>query len=219
MRSRITAGPAGRHGFTLIELLVVIAIIAILAAILFPVFARARENARKSTCQSNIKQLALGVLQYAQDYDERLPRHCIQPAGADPSMWTGMVQPYVRNTGVTQCPSNPTPRNAARGCGGYGYNLSTLANGTAVGCGNRQLADIEKPAGLLMICESGDGTAATAWLGYWTRETDTADPSYLHPTGRHMEGSNVGFADGHVKWMRQSVIRETRGLWDSRYTQ
>ena len=74
------------RGFTLIELLVVIAIIAILAAILFPVFARARENARKSTCQSNLKQIMLGVLQYAQDYDERLPIYRWRNA-AIPSVW------------------------------------------------------------------------------------------------------------------------------------
>ena len=69
----------------------------------------------------NIRQLALGVLQYAQDYDERLPPHCIQPAGADPSMWTGMVQPYVRNTGVTQCSSNPILGTRPVDAGGYGY--------------------------------------------------------------------------------------------------
>jgi len=218
MRSRSSAVPPGRHGFTLIELLVVIAIIAILAAILFPVFARARENARKSTCQSNIKQLALGVLQYAQDYDERLPRHCYQPASGSYT-WVNAVQPYVKNMDVARCPSNATAKSEARGCWGYGYNLSSLSDGTRVGCSARPLVEIEKPAGLLVICEAGDGTGGTTWIGYANRETNTADPSYLHPTGRHMDGSNVGFADGHVKWMRQSVIKQTRGLWDSRYTQ
>jgi len=120
-----------------------------------------------------------------------------------------MVQPYVKSMDITRCPANATAKNVARGCWGYGYNLSRVPAGVNVGVANRSLAEIEKPAGLLMICESGDGTAATAWLGYWTRETDTADPSYLHPTGRHMEGSNVGFADGHVKWLKSSEFFST----------
>ncbi|RYX81701.1 DUF1559 domain-containing protein [bacterium] len=99
--------------FTLIELLVVIAIIAILAAILFPVFARARENARKSSCQSNLKQIGLGLIQYSQDYDEKWP---VQedayriPAGSGsagaPSSWDLLVQPYVKSSQVMQCPSD-----------------------------------------------------------------------------------------------------------------
>jgi len=207
-----------RKGFTLIELLVVIAIIAILAAILFPVFARAREKARQTSCLSNIKQTGLGILMYAQDYDEVLVRHCYQPvSGAYP--WTWAIQPYVRNTQMFKCPSLTTGRNEARGCAGYGYNLSRLANGVTVGCTQRNMAEIQAPAGLLMVNESGDGSGAVAWNGYWYRETDTGDPSYAHATGRHNEGSNVCFADGHAKWLKQSNILSTRGLWDSRYSQ
>src|SRR4028119_90287 len=99
-----------KKGFTLIELLVVIAIIAILAAILFPVFARARENARRASCQSNLKQIGLGLMQYAQDSDERLPLRRFAPIVApnwDDSSWRTVIQPYVKSTQVLVCPSNP----------------------------------------------------------------------------------------------------------------
>jgi prepilin-type N-terminal cleavage/methylation domain-containing protein len=89
-----------RTGFTLIELLVVIAIIAILAAILFPVFARARENARRSLCQSNSKQLGLGMMQYTQDYDEKFPAWWGYTDGSSPLPWELAIQPYVRSTQV-----------------------------------------------------------------------------------------------------------------------
>ena len=106
----------GRKGsaFTLIELLVVIAIIAILAAILFPVFARARENARRSSCTSNLKQIGLGLLQYSQDYDEKLPRAWYGPNGFSDSnpntgayKWMDAARPYVKSTQVYTCPSVP----------------------------------------------------------------------------------------------------------------
>src|SRR3954464_4564899 len=96
-----------RAGFTLIELLVVIAIIPILAAILFPVFARARESARRASCQSNLKQLGLGLLQYSQDYDEKLPSGLEQSVGRHYGFgWSGMVYSYVKNAQVYKCPSD-----------------------------------------------------------------------------------------------------------------
>ncbi len=211
-----------RRGFTLIELLVVIAIIAILAAILFPVFARAREKARQTSCLSNIKQLALGCLMYAQDYDERLPRHCYQPRPPIPFgdfPWLHAIQPYVKNVQICFCPSNSGWRNQTKGCGGYCYNLSTTPSAGTVGCTNRNMAEIDRPAGLLMITESNNGSGAVAWCGYWNRETDTQDPTYYNNAGRHNEGNNVGFVDGHAKWLKANVVRQTRGYWDSRYSQ
>ena len=120
-----------RNGFTLIELLVVIAIIAILAAILLPVFAAARERARQSTCANNLKQIGLAVMQYTQDYDELLPQGRIyydanaatfcpnlqrqfwdQETGMDEPSWMDFIFPYVKSTGVYYCPSGPPDSNA-----------------------------------------------------------------------------------------------------------
>ena len=133
---------AARRGFTLIELLVVIAIIAILAAILFPVFARARENARRTSCSSNLKQLALGVMQYTQDYDEKLPLQQIPAAGttiSDLALWdTGaspkywywpqLIYSYTRSKQIWFCPSSDYVNAVPEGSqfGHYGANLSLM---------------------------------------------------------------------------------------------
>src|SRR5260221_9370599 len=123
--------PGKKKGFTLIELLVVIAIIAILAAILFPVFAQARESARKASCQSNLKQLALAVGMYKQDYDETYPLGGWRPNGVGTNDWQNTIAPYVKNKGVYRCPSsseldedpnNPRSWNWNRNPVSYMYN-------------------------------------------------------------------------------------------------
>ncbi|MGE5530992.1 MAG: DUF1559 domain-containing protein [Bacteroidota bacterium] len=123
-----------RHGFTLIELLVVIAIIAILAAILFPVFAKAREKARQSSCLSNVKQMILAVMQYAQDYDEMYPGGLIGSPGAGQGPVTqnaafltakntaDVIYPYVKNTQVFYCASAPST-TSSYSCN-YGFNTA-----------------------------------------------------------------------------------------------
>lgn len=140
MKTMLRSAPAvrkrtgiSRCGFTLIELLVVIAIIAILAAILFPVFARARENARRSSCQSNLKQLGLGVMQYAQDYDEIMPGSLIDiPSGPPPEggywvggtfwTWPQLVYPYTKSIQIAFCPSSSAAGIEGPGRGHYAAN-------------------------------------------------------------------------------------------------
>ena len=107
-----TRHPVKQRGFTLIELLVVIAIIAILAAILFPVFARARENARRASCQSNVKQILLGVFQYTQDYDEKYPSTFTYNGGYT-ATWYTLTQPYLKSTQIFKCSSDSNTAAAA----------------------------------------------------------------------------------------------------------
>jgi prepilin-type N-terminal cleavage/methylation domain-containing protein/prepilin-type processing-associated H-X9-DG protein len=116
------------RGFTLIELLVVISIIGLLAAILFPVFARARENGRRASCQSNLKQLGLGILQYTQDYDEKLPIGNTSFVWSGQTYytatgWGGQVYPYVKSAQVFTCPSDPTRPDSTGGVVSYAYNM------------------------------------------------------------------------------------------------
>jgi prepilin-type processing-associated H-X9-DG protein/prepilin-type N-terminal cleavage/methylation domain-containing protein len=206
-----------RRPFTLIELLVVIAIIAILAAMLLPALAKARERARTITCASNQKQIALACLMYADDSKEILPRHCYQPGlSLGNNAWQRQVIAYVGDAPQTfKCPSNSTAMDPTKYCYSYYYNLSTVAN-VCVGCTWRPLAQILKPSQLLM---HADGTNLSGWVGYWGRTTDTSDPTNiaLPGAGIHNDGSNAAFVDGHVEWVRQFQLRLTRAFWDSNY--
>ncbi len=192
-----------RKGFTLIELLVVIAIIAILAAILFPVFARAREKARQASCLSNVKQIQLAILMYVQDYDEKffLGR---QTMGGRYYYWYHMVQPYVKNNQIWYCPSHDKSMSAVA----YGWNIYGRTYGNGMGyydgaprtyTGERlTLAEIPKPASTIDIAD-----AATSYLTY---------RGYLILTGLsyypsvHNGGGNYGYVDGHAKWGNQQAM-------------
>ena len=140
-------------GFTLIELLVVIAIIAILAAILFPVFAKAREKARQASCQSNLKQLALGMLQYNQDNDETFPAG----GGHIGRGWGGRIYPYVKSTGVYKCPDDST--QTATNVAGFGEQDYPISYALNIDLGNLRnnnpntLAALNAPASTVLFFE------------------------------------------------------------------
>ena len=165
-----------RKGFTLIELLVVIAIIAILAAILFPVFAKARENARRASCQSNMKQLGLGIFQYLQDNDELFPigRWNNQvnsgqdtPWGTWAKRWYGWndsVQPYIKSAQVFKCPSagrrSASQSDNEQRTGQLNYYMNMrLAGGSAGGTATANQADLQFPAVTIMVGEGGAGSS------------------------------------------------------------
>jgi prepilin-type N-terminal cleavage/methylation domain-containing protein/prepilin-type processing-associated H-X9-DG protein len=203
-----------RSAFTLIELLVVIAIIAILAAILFPVFARARENARRSNCMSNEKQLGLAALQYAQDNDEKLPGFYFSYAPAAPGQqtWMNRINPYLKSTQIFKCPSD-----SVLAVGGltttqtsYCYNWYYLSdNLTGPTSGGYSLAAIANVAETVIFAErTGVTGAASRYVCGW-------NTSLAVPTVPHLGGSNFTFLDGHVKWYPETnAIFNKVGLWD-----
>jgi len=202
----------GSKGFTLIELLVVIAIIAILAAILFPVFARARENARKSTCQSNLKQMATAALQYAQDYDETMVRVNIFLGGSTYYGWVWLLQPYVKNTQIFTCPSKPSAKwdgNNPSQYSGHGYAFYGINNNADGGpsLSARPLAMIPNPADIAMF---GDSSSGNYYVMDWDDATSN-DNGHVSEA-RHSEGANFAFADGHVKWMKDGTYATRLGI-------
>jgi prepilin-type N-terminal cleavage/methylation domain-containing protein/prepilin-type processing-associated H-X9-DG protein len=153
------------RGFTLIELLVVIAIIAILAAILFPVFAKAREKARQASCASNLKQLALGVIQYQQDYDEKSPCGTVGQnvdfgLGAGEG-WAGQIYSYIKSTGVYTCPDDTTQAAAGNTVVSYALNENVVSpTGWVVATGGqmpaspgRNISSLTSPARTILFCE------------------------------------------------------------------
>jgi len=219
-----------KRGFTLIELLVVIAIIAILAAILFPVFAKAREKARQASCQSNLKQIGLGELMYAQDYDERLAANTRgSPMGT--IWWDGQIQPYVKNIQLFRCPSYGTFQ-ATAGVGATGASNCACANtywrlragyGRNYGDTNRLnpwpvpsgrlLAEFLDPSGTLLVADSHCVVASPPNI--WPCDTAGNKAQCM----RHNEGANVLFVDGHVKWFNEGGLQPctlggaARGMW------
>jgi prepilin-type N-terminal cleavage/methylation domain-containing protein/prepilin-type processing-associated H-X9-DG protein len=209
-------------GFTLIELLVVIAIIATLAAILFPVFSRARENARRASCQSNLKQIGLGLMQYTQDYDETMVFIYSNQMPSN-QHWMHNIQPYTKSYQIFDCPSSTTSE-AASGTGNTSYAAinpnyasSSRAGGgpfshTYNGAGGlfvTKLSDLAAPATTAMVT---DGTGF-AWEWNTTPGTnDDITSTYMGRAmtaiqERHLETLNVLWGDGHVKAVKLEALR------------
>lgn len=206
---------ATKRAFTLIELLVVIAIIAILAAILFPVFARARENARRASCQSNLKQLALGIQQYIQDYDELYPIYSSNSTARLPYGWADMIQPYVKSAQLLQCPSDSTASSndpIVLGYTDYAYNLSLGFDNVTASSRGLHSAVLTQPTLTVLLVDEGSDAAINSRAAHWTAgagsfaTSATRSPglaAYLGATPqRHLDGMNYAFADGHVKWQK-----------------
>lgn len=206
-----------KSGFTLIELLVVIAIIAILAAILFPVFGRARENARRSSCQSNLKQIGLGVMQYTQDYDERMvPMYDISGSttgqfSSDFKLWPDFIQPYTKSAQIFVCPSNANTNSASRpgvaalrmsygACqGDQDGTLGAFAEGTP-SFPPYNIAAFDDVAQTFQIGELFGMTAFGYNVYSTTLKNDAPQNRYAGKV--HFDGSNWLYMDGHVKFQR-----------------
>ncbi len=214
-----------RKGFTLIELLVVIAIIAILAAILFPVFARAREKARQTSCLSNMKQIGLGVKMYVSDYDSKYPREWY---GALPDgnyatrglNYREMLLPYIKNDQIWLCPSREgtfytchySGYSWGRGTnswlgrlhgGSYGLNAGNYgrpAGSRPNGISGAQESDIDDAAGTVFVIESD-----CLWMnpGFtWRPDPFNCD----HMEYPHNDGFNAAYCDGHAKWSKETTV-------------
>lgn len=206
-----------RRGFTLIELLVVIAIIAILAAILFPVFAKAREKARQSSCLSNCKQWGIAVMAYAQDYDEIINPAYIAYAGAQPyALWPALLQPYIKSTQLQRCPSAGDPAyTGSYGVGGvdFGINTTLCANNAGVAMGT-----IAYPAETLVLAD-GDWTRSTtdySGSNSWSLQYSYHQSRFI--PARHNDGANMVFADGHAKWHKISLNPSSTFVGPVKYT-
>ncbi len=246
MQNTLRVGAAPRRtraAFTLIELLVVIAIIAILAAVLFPVFAKAREKARQSSCSSNEKQIGLAILAYTQDYDETLPMGSyMDPTNTSPTPWMNIVDPYVKggyptraadsgtNTyGVYACPSFDATLIADRASHSYAVNRFlmpshiTEANPVWGTPDPATLGAIKAPSSVVFLAEAAgnriftDGNDVDSLAGQ-PLVAQQCQAVYLLSRTRHNGGENFLFGDGHVKWSRApqagSYTRRGTNWWE-----
>lgn len=225
-----------QKAFTLIELLVVISIIAVLAAILFPVFARARENARRSSCMSNLKQVGLGTMMYVQDYDEKYPICRYHPGKnqTDPAMpgaqyyvqfacegetdgscvtWQDLVYPYTKSTQIFACPSQ-SGSNADSGLPypSYGYSSAISSErASRFKAGTPRIpvsmAVVQRPAEIFMFVEFNASTAYRAEPNLQGLRARSITAATRAQVIPHLGGANIAYADGHVKWINAALMK------------
>ncbi len=213
----------GRRAFTLIELLVVIAIIALLAAILFPAFASARDRARAASCASNMKQLGLGVQMYIQDNDQRLffrsgtsdstKNSRVGSTGHNPAqLWWNQLLPYIKTSSLFTCPSD-NASTASPGIGTATIPRSYVAAASIEGLGDAQISNASQA---IVFTEKWGVDPAGAAIGESWLEAFDGDmsPDSRNPTvyqmakfaSRHQGGMECAFYDGHAKWIKPEVL-------------
>ncbi len=217
-------------GFTLIELLVVIAIIAILAAILFPVFAQAREKARQSSCLSNLKQWGTAGQMYTQDYDGLFtPPYKYQsasPACANLDWWDDLLQPYVKNRAIAVCPSRKWTQNCSNpvnnwsnGVKAMSYAVNTLESWGVSGWSAASKFGLRRPGtpGQSISESEIEDPSGTIWLldsnssEIWNENNLDYVPTATAGYRRHSDGFNAAFVDGHTKWLKAGSSRNS--MW------
>jgi prepilin-type N-terminal cleavage/methylation domain-containing protein len=219
--------------FTLIELLVVIAIIAILAAILFPVFAQAKEAAKTSACLSNARQIGMGFMMYLGDNDDCFP----MPSYPMPvSSWTSTIQPYMHSTQILRCPDDQSTNwgtdPSQYRVSSYFMNAWLTSNAPVAYTNYSQLG---APASLIYLTESADNESEDHFPPYCWNSDDPLTPGfcvYMEPffnsygepivlaTRRHHLGFNSTYADGHSHWARWSSVwfeRASESVYDGSF--
>ncbi len=180
-----------KSGFTLVELVVVVVIIGILAAILSPVFSRATNyGGRRPVCQSNLKQIGLGTMQYVQDYSGKLP-----PISVGKQGWADTLQPYLKSQQLFQCPSGEKGYDSKAP-----FSTDYFLNALVAGLKRSQISSIRQT---ILLGEGLDNGGTNSHFSELPFDWKTSD---LSPAKRHLDGANYAFVDGHVKWLKPERI-------------